>query len=429
MIERKLNNGITVVGQKFPFLRSATIGIWAGAGSASETPSENGLSHFIEHMLFKGTDRRSAKQISVDVDNIGGQMNAMTSKESTCYYIRVMDENLPEAVDILTDIFSNSVLPPDELEKERGVVLEEIAMSRDMLDDLVVDNLARNFFGDTSLGRTILGPAENIRGFSRDDLMNYMARHYTPENIVVAIAGNFDEERTIDQLNESLSDVGSRPVHIAPKAAPDDFSTARPFSYVQKEAEQTHMSFGFPATSLAPEDEKSRYALEVLNNIIGGSMSSRLFQKIREEKGMAYSVYSHPALYKHTGMFEVYAGTMPQNAEVVTQMILEELSRLRKDGVTREEFEQSKRMLKGHLVLQMESTSSRMVSLGRTWLAQKRVRTQDELLKLIDDVTFEEVSDQIGGVTDIDKMSAAYVGPDENGEQLETIIEEARRAG
>lgn len=424
MIERTLDSGIKLVGQHLPNMRSAAIGIWTAAGSVTETPQENGISHFIEHMLFKGTKNRTAKQISMDVDRIGGQMNAFTSKEATCYYIRVIDEKLDDGMDILTDVFCNSTIPEDELEKERGVVLEEIAMSRDMLDDLVMDMLAGAYFRDTALGRTILGPEENIRRLQRGDLLAYMQKMYTAGNIVVSVAGNFDEDRVAARLNDLMNGIRPGPPEVPASADMTGFEAKPGFAYFKKDAEQMHVSLGFPGVAVT--DDKPRYALDVLSNIIGGSMSSRLFQRIREEMGMAYSVYSHPGLYRNTGIFEVYAGTTPRNIEDVTKLILEELDRVRTHGVTPEEVAQSKQMLKGHTVLQLESTGGRMSSIGRSWLMRGSVRSDEEVLRMIDDVSMDDIAQQIEVVTDPSCMSAAFVGPGGDGENLQHIVEDAQ---
>lgn len=426
MIERTLDNGVKLVGQPLPNMRSVTVGIWTAAGSVTETPEENGISHFIEHMLFKGTENRSARQISMDVDSIGGQINAFTSKEATCYYIRVIDEKLGDGIDILTDLFCNSSIPAEELEKERGVVLEEIAMSRDMLDDLVMDMLAGVYFGDTAMGRTILGPEENIKRFSRDDLLAYLQKMYTAKNMVVSVAGNFDEDRLMHLLNENMSTVRTGAPQI-PKSADMTGYRAKPgFAYFEKDAEQMHVSLGFPG--VAVDSDRARYALDVLSNIIGGSMSSRLFQRIREEMGMAYSVYSHSSVYRNTGMFDIYAGTTPRNIEDVTKLILEELDKVRAHGVTEEEIAQSKQMLKGHIMLQLESTGGRMSSIGRSWLLRGKLRSDDEVLQMIDDVTMADVNAQIEIVTDPAQMSAAFVGPGGDGESLREIIEDAQKS-
>lgn len=422
MFERKLDCGLTLVGDRIPHMRSATIGVWVAAGSTTETAETNGISHFLEHMMFKGTTHRTARQISIDVDNIGGQMNAFTTKEATAYYIRVMDRNLLEGIDILTDLVCNATLPADELEKERGVILEEIAMANDLPDDLVMDLIAKVYFSGTSLSRTILGPSENIQRFTRDDLLSYIDELYTADNMVVSIAGNFDLDEVTDHLNERMRGISRKP---AKRPATADTSGFRPHgpecAFTMRDIEQVHMAFGFPAVSML--SLKERYALAALNEVIGGSMSSRLFQKVREDMGLAYTVNSVPMLYTGTGMFCVYAGTLARNAQTVTEVIFEELEKIRLHGITDAEFEQTKRIFRGNYILQMEFTGARMNQLAKSRLLLGRLMSEDDVLDYVDNVTRDEVAEQIALVTDPDRVSAAYVGMPENSEALSAVVE------
>lgn len=407
LIHRQLGCGVTLVADALPCFRSATVGIWTQAGSVTETAATNGISHLIEHMLFKGTEQRTAKQIAVDVDRIGGQINAFTSKEATCYYIKVMDEKLAEGIEILSDLFCCATLPPEELEREKGVVLEEIAMSNDQPDDVAMDLLAAHFFAGCPLERTILGPPENIRGFTRADLEAYMDQHYTADNVVVAVAGNFDGEQLTAALEKGLAPIrrgGRRPDYRLLEERKYDPS----ISFQGKEIEQVQVCIALPCCSYS--DVAERHALNVLSNVLGGSMSSRLFQSIREERGLAYSVYSHPTLYRDAGMFTIYAGTMPHNAEQVSELILEELRRLRSDGVTDSELEQSKEMLKGNLILSLENSSSRMSALARNVLALGKPSTEEEMIRAIDAVDMAAVNEQIEKTIRPDNVTGAYVG-------------------
>ncbi len=406
LINKKLESGVTLVGEQLGNFHSVTMGIWVGAGSITETPAENGISHLIEHMLFKGTDKRSAKQIAVDVDNIGGQINAFTSKEATCYYIKTIDEKIEEGMEILTDLFCHATLDPTELEKEKGVVLEEIAMSNDTPEDVAMDLISSTFFKGCSLEKTILGPPENIKGFMRDNLTGYMDHHYTAENIVVSVAGNFDEGKLTDCLNKYLSVGHSRKNNIE-VADCSNFKNIKGFDTAKKDIEQVHVCMAMPSYDVK---NKNRYALHVLNNIIGGSMSSRLFQKIREEMGMAYSVYSHPVMYRDTGMFSLYAGTTAQNVQAVADTMVEELRMIAQKGVTTTEFEQSKAQLKGNLILSLESTSAKMNSIGKAMVLTGRVYTDEEVIKMVDDTTFDDVGRAIEEVIAPDKITATYVG-------------------
>lgn len=408
MILKKLDCGATLVADAPGCFRSATVGIWAQAGSVTETAADNGISHLIEHMLFKGTAHRSAKQIAVDVDSIGGQINAFTSKENTCFYIRVMDEKLPEGIEILTDLFCNATLPAEELEREKGVVLEEIAMSSDQPDDVAMDLMAEHFFAGCSLERTILGPPDNIRRFTRSDLERYMDRRYTADSVVVAVAGSFDEQKLTAALEQGLS--GLRRGGESPDYRRlEERTYGRSASFKTKDIEQEQVCVAMPCCSYS--DRAERHALSVVSNVLGGSMSSRLFQSIREERGLAYSVYSHPMLYRDTGMFTVYAGTMPQNTEQVTELIMQELQKLRRDGITEAEFVQSKEMLKGSLILSLESSSSRMSALAKNVLAEGRIYTEEEMIQAIEDVTMAAVNEQIEKTINPDRVTGAYVGP------------------
>ncbi|MGI6154148.1 MAG: M16 family metallopeptidase [Christensenellaceae bacterium] len=422
IIQKKLDCGVTLVAEPLKNFRSVTVGIWVGAGSITESSQENGISHFIEHMLFKGTEKRSAKQIAIDVDSIGGQVNAFTSKECTCYYIKSIDEKMEDAIEILTDFFCNAVLDEEEMEKEKGVVLEEIAMNNDTPEDVASDLVAKVFFDTCSLEKTILGPPENICSFSRGDLKSYMKRYYTAENIVVAVAGNFEEERLTDCLNKYLSNVNTAALHVPEFAKCNTFSTKKNFATVQKDIEQVHIWLAMPGVNIG---EKRKYALNIFNNILGGSMSSRLFQKIREEMGLVYTVFSHPVMYRDTGMLGVYAGTTYKNAQTVTELVIQELSALKKSGATKEEFVQSKAQLKGSLVLALESTSAKMNSLGKSMTLTGRVYTDDEILQFLEDVTYEDMQSIIDEIVVSHLLSGAYVGKIENEQALKSMIDGA----
>ncbi len=425
IIQKKLPNGITLVAEPLNNFRSVTIGVWVGAGSVIETPEENGISHFIEHMLFKGTKKRSAKQIAIDVDNIGGQINAFTSKEYTCYYIKAMDAKLQDAVEILFDLFCNATLDATELEKEKGVVCEEIAMSNDNPEDLAMDLITSEFFAGCALEKTILGPTENIRRFTRDDLLSYMRRYYCAENIVVAVAGNFDMDKLETWIDQYFDGFHGETLHIPEFSACSGFEAGRHFANVERDIEQVHLCFGLPSVDVFDEQ---KYALNVVNNVVGGSMSSRLFQKIREEMGMAYAVFSYPVIHKCAGMYGVYAGTMAENATVVTEMILKELAVVHKQGISKEEFLQSKEQLKGNLVLSLESTSSKMSAIGKAYVLTKRVQEDEEVLAKIDAVTMEDVDALIAQVYDLSKLTMTSVGTLSEPEKIQEMLETCKGA-
>ena len=403
--KKHLSCGIEVIAEKLYNFRSCTIGVWVRAGSTTETEEENGVSHFIEHMLFKGTEKRSAKQIAIDTDNIGGQVNAFTSKECTCYYIKAIDEKLEAAVELLSDIFLHATIDGEELEKERGVILEEIAMYNDTPDEVAHEIVSSAFFTGTPLQKTILGPAENIRRFTREDLLAYKQKHYGVNNIVIAVAGHFDEQQLFDLLERYFC------TDCLQKVSPvlQDLSSFTPQKHevsAFRDIEQAHLCISLPGFSLK---DNRRYALSILNNLIGGSMSSLLFQSVREERGLAYSVYSYPSSYATTGMFTVYAGTTLQNLGTVEQVIRTEMQKLRREKVTSGVFEQNKEQLKGSYVLALESTSARMNSIGKAVLLTGEVKTDDEVLALIDQVKIEECNALLEELCDFDVATTAVV--------------------
>ncbi len=419
IIQKQLANGIKLVAEKMPSFRSVTFGIWVGAGSVIETEKENGISHFIEHMLFKGTNKRSAKDIAMEVDSIGGQINAFTSKECTCYYIKTIDEKIKEGVEILSDLFCNSVFDAGELEKEKGVVIEEIAMSTDNPEELAMDSISSNYFGGCALSKTILGPTENIKSFFRDDLIDYIKRYYTTDNIIISVAGNFEEDFIVDLINKYFADIshstGNKPTLDCCKA----FVPKKRFDYISKDIEQVHICLAYNGFAIT---DNRKYALNVANNVIGGSMSSRLFQKVREELGMAYAVYSYPALYTHTGMFGVYAGTLTQNVFTVCEVIHKELRELLENGITAEEFMQSKEQIKGGHIFSMESTSSKMNMIGKSMILTGKVQTDEEKLALMEGVTHEEVNNILKDVLNIDEVVCTVVGKIEDEGKLKGIL-------
>lgn len=423
-VKEKLQSGVTLIAEPLPNFHSVTVGIWVGAGSVTETPGENGISHLIEHMLFKGTKKRTAKQIAVDVDNIGGQINAFTSKECTCYYIKVIDEKLDAGLEILTDLFCNATLDPAELEKEKGVVLEEIAMSNDNPEDAAMDLISSAYFDGCSLAKTIIGPPENIKRFTRDDLVSYMDRYYTASNIVVAVAGNFEAQKLKESLNRYLVDINKHPLALPEFSHCGGFVTHGGFEINQRDIEQVHLCMGMPCYNL--QDDK-RFALNILNNVVGGSMSSRLFQKIREEMGMAYSVFTYPALYRDTGMYGVYAGTMAGNTEKVAEMVLEELKRVKADGITQDEFQQSKEQLKGSMILSLESTSSKMSAIGKALLLTGKTYSDEEVLRMIENVSYDEIREVAEYCLDFTGLTVTGVGKVKDTESLKNIVVQNRR--
>lgn len=399
-----LANGLRVIGQKLTHVRSCTVGVWVKVGSMNELSSENGLSHFIEHMVFKGTKNRSARDIAEEMDMVGGQLNAFTSKECTCFYAKVIDEDLRLAVDILADLSLRPVFDEGELNKERGVVMEEIAMVEDTPEDLVHELLADVQYSG-SLKEPILGTNDLIRGYSRDDMVTYWKRHYVPQNMVLAISGNYDWDEFLQMVNEYFDEFPNQKGEDA-ASEPQVFLPGRKAR--EKDTEQLHICMGFPGV---PAGDDEIYALSVFNNILGGGMSSRLFQRIREELGMAYSVYSYSSSYTGLGVFNIYAGTTPENGEVVIREIQDQMKILLDEGMTEKEFISAKAQLRSGFVLALESSSGRMQSIGRALLLRGKAQDPEEALRKIDAVTMEDVNAIAARILS-SKPSAAIVGKD-----------------
>ena len=379
---RKLKNGLTILTEKMPDVRSVCIGIWLKKGSRDEAKRFNGISHFIEHLVFKGTENRSARELALAMDSIGGQMDAFTSKEYTCFYAKVLDEHLPETIDLLADIVQRPLFDPVELEREREVVLEEIQMVDDSPEDLLYDLFSASFFPHHPLGRPIQGTTESVGSFSRNQLLRFFRSAYRPENMLVVAAGNLehvDVTRRISRAFRGLQTGAASNGRVSPRRTRGGLVT-RP----RRELAQLHLLLGLPAF---PADERGRFALHVLNTVLGGTMSSRLFQKIREERGLAYSVYSAVNGFIDSGFLAVYAGTSPKKAKQVVGLILQELADLRDHGPTEQEMNVAKEHLKGSLMLALESTSSRMSNLARQEIYQNRQRSLESTLALVDSTT------------------------------------------
>ncbi len=403
MIYREvLQNGIRVVIEEIPSVRSVSLGIWVGAGSRDENLQNNGVTHFIEHMMFKGTEKLSARQIAELFDSIGGQVNAFTSKEYTCYYAKVLDEHFSLALETLGDMVLNSQFVEEELAKERRVVLEEIKMYEDAPDDLVHDMIAEVIFQKHPLGYNILGTEANLNSFQPQDLFRYMESNYTTDNIVIAIAGNVDRDRAVALANQLFGHLKqSRIVRQNERAI---FHTGKAIR--QKQTEQAHIVLGAPGVAY---DDPRIYPVILFNNVLGGSSSSRLFQEIREERGLAYSIYSYHTAYKDIGMFGLYVGTAPERAQLVLDLCEEVLANIAQRGITAEELNKAKEQVKGSLMLSLESTSSRMSRLGKNELLGRHI-TLDDLVNKIKNVSLEEVKATAGAILS-GQYALSAVGP------------------
>ena len=398
-----LNNGLRAALFRMPYLRSVSIGVWVKAGSILESPAENGLSHFMEHMAFKGTEKRTARQIAQEMDAMGGQLNAATSKVCTYYYARAIDEDLPLAADILSDIVIYPSLDADEMNRERSVILEEISMVADSPEDVVYDAVSQAMFGTQSLGQTILGPAEQIEKYTPDDIRAYRQKHYGPKNAVIALAGNVDAEQARQLLEEKFG--------AWEGSAGEDFPVETPNQppqvvSVDKDTEQVHICLDYVGKELGCD---SLYSIAILNSILGGGMSSRLFQRIREELGMAYSVYTTPSFYPHCGDFCIYAATNPKHVSKVLDEIDSEIDKLLKNGVTEQEFAQAKAQLRRGSILSLESASTRMNAMGGNLLLLGKTIELEETLARVEAVSREDVMDIAGQILRTPR-SVAFVG-------------------
>lgn len=415
---KTLDNGIRIIAEQIPLFSSVAVGIWVKTGSTCETPEENGISHYIEHMMFKGTNNRTAKQIAVDMDKIGGQLNAFTSKECTCYHARVVPDKLDVAVSVLSDLFANSVMDETEMEKEKGVVLEEIAMVGDNVEELAHEKISELFFTGSTLSKPILGPAENIKAFTRDDVMSYIDRHYYPGNVIVSVAGNYDEAEMLASIEKHLGGY-QRGTKKQKEMCQDGFAPEVRSLFIEKDVEQTHVCLAFPGFTFANDE---RFSMAVLNNVLGGGMSSRLFQSIREEKGLAYTVYSYPSTYSFAGMFSLYAGTTAPNADTVVELMKQEIDRMKNDKISEDDFRQGKDQLIGNYVLSMESTNAKMSALGKSLLLLDEIYDEKETMRKIEAITLDRVNSLVDRIFDYNKMSAVFAGKIEKRNELEELI-------
>ncbi len=380
-----LPNGLVIVTEPMAHVRSASIGIWLCAGSRSETPEQSGIAHFLEHMVFKGTERRTAEQIAREVDRIGGMMDAFTAKEMVSFNAKVLDEHIPIAWDVLADLALRPLFDAGEVGREKQVVLEEIKMDQDNPESVAYELLFQNFWSGHPLGRSIIGTPETVQAFSRDALVAAHSRWYTPKNIVVTSAGHIEHNRIVDLVAKEFGALAPGE-NAQPAAAPQPHGVLA--SQSKLELEQVHVCVGVPSVRIADD---RRYAVAVLNTLLGGGMSSRLFQNIRERQGLAYAVFSEVNPYSDAGMLTVYAGTSPESTEKVLGLIAEELRHMKSDLVSIEELRRAKDHLKGSMILSLESTGARMSNLARAEMYFGHFFSQDEILAAIEAVTREEV--------------------------------------
>ncbi len=401
-----LDNGVRVVTERMPTLKSVTVGIWVNVGSRDEQPSQAGYSHFIEHMLFKGTRTRSAAEISREIDVLGGEMNAFTSRETTTYYVKVLDQQLQRAIELLSDLFHHSCFAPQEVEKEKQVILEEIRMVRDDPEDLVQELHSGQVLGRHPLGRPILGREKTIRGLRRQDLLNYIETYYNPRQTVVSIAGNFDQIQ-LDRMVVRYFGKGqwAKEDHINGRHPP---AVRGGVLLKKKRLEQVHVCLGLSGIAAGHKD---RYALYALNSVLGGSVSSRLFQEVREKRGLAYSIYSFLSGYSDGGMITVYAATRSKEVDRVVDLVCQEIRRIGIKGVERKELERAKTQMKGSLMLSLEGSHSRMSKLAKDELIYGRHMSLEDLLAQIDCVNEEQTFDIGRKFFTVDSLAITGLGP------------------
>ncbi|MQY16196.1 putative zinc protease [Streptomyces sp. RB5] len=406
-----LPGGLRIVTETLPTVRSATFGIWAHVGSRDETPALSGATHYLEHLLFKGTKRRSALDISAPIDAVGGEMNAFTAKEYTCYYARVLDTDLPLAIDIVCDMLTGSVIRAEDVEAERGVVLEEIAMTEDDPGDLVHDLFARTLLGDTPLGRPVLGTEETVNGLTRDRVARFYRKHYDPTRLVVAAAGNIDHAQVVRQVRAAFTAAGALTgedaVPVAPRSGRHKIRAGGRVELLERRTEQAHLVLGMPGVD---RHDERRWALGVLSTALGGGMSSRLFQEIREKRGLAYSVYSYTSGFADCGLFGVYAGCRPAHVQDVLKLCRDELAEIAAHGLTDDEVRRAMGQLAGSTVLGLEDTGALMHRIGKSELCWGEQLSVDAMLARIAAVTPDDVRAVAADILS-QRPSLAVIGP------------------
>lgn len=422
MARTVLPSGLRIVTEEERSVRSAAFGIWVNVGSRDETVSTAGASHFLEHLLFKGTKRRSSLEISSAIEAVGGETNAFTSKEYTCFYARVIDKDLPLAVDVISDLITSSVVKADDVDAERKVVLEEIAMRDDDPSDLIHDLFLERYYGDTPLGRPILGTVESIKGMSRSTVFDYYQKRYQPEDLVVAVAGNIKHKSVVAMVESALSKDGfldqakkDYQVRSSPKI---NVPGRGKVTLLDRKTEQAHIVYGVPGVA---RDDKRRFALSILSSALGGGMSSRLFQEIREKRGLAYSTYAYSQQFAGSGVLSFYVGCKPEKAEESIRIIQSILHNVAENGLTQEEISRAKGAVSGSLVLSQEDTGSRMSRIGKSELVYGQVMSFDQILQEIADVTPEQIKEIARQSLPI-SPTLAVVGPFRSASKFERLI-------
>jgi predicted Zn-dependent peptidase len=418
-----LDSGIRVLTESMPGVRSVTLGVWVGVGSRDEPNEIAGVTHWLEHLLFKGTAQRSARDIAIVFDEVGGELNAFTAKEFTCFYARTLDEHTPMAVEVVADMLTNSTIAEEDVMSERTVVLEEISMHEDQPDDVVNDVFLETLWGAHPLGRRVLGTTDTITAMTRDQVDAYWRLHYRPGNMVVAAAGSLDHDKLVETVQKAFRDAPPSPQR-AVRTGDQAPALRGGLTVVQRPTEQAHVVYG---TGGLPRFDERRWAVGVLNMALGGGMSSRLFQEVREKRGWVYSIYSVHSSYADTGTFDVYAGTAPGRTNDVMKLVRDEIDAVVEHGISDEEIERGKGHLKGNLVLGLEDTSGRMSRLGKGELCHGEILTPDEIIAKIDAVTADDVRRAAREVLGEQPWALAVISPNA-GDGLEEFVREGKRA-
>jgi len=416
------SSGLRIVTEEVPSVRSAAVGIWVNVGSRDEAPATAGASHFLEHLLFKGTSSRTALEISSAIESVGGEMNAFTSKEYTCFYARVIDTDLPMAINIVSDLITSSIVSALDVDAERKVVLEEIAMRDDDPSDLIHDFFSDTYYGNTPIGRPILGTVESIKGMSRNTVFNYYKKKYLPQDLVVAVAGNIKHKRVVAMVEEALSRDNFLDILAAPVVRPNTVvknTKQQSVGVMYKKSEQAHMFYGMEGVARADD---RRFAMGVLSAALGGGMSSRLFQEIREKRGLAYSVYAYAQQFAGSGVLGFYAGCNPAKAIEVVEIIRSVLSDVAENGMTHEEIERAKGAVRGSLVLSQEDSGSRMSRIGKNEIVYGQVMDFDDILKSIARVSTQDIR-EIASEFLVKTPTLALVGPFKNESKFEKVLQ------
>ena len=405
MVEiKELSNGLRVVLEEIPYVRSISLGIWVKNGSVNESQQLNGISHYIEHMMFKGTINRTARDIAEEMDAVGGQINAYTTKEYTCYHTRTLDKHFDIALDVLSDMFLNSKFSDSDIKRELNVIIEEINMYEDTPEELVHELLQAEIWKKNSLGMPILGTENTISAFDHNTLKDYFHKNYRIDNTVISVTGNFKVNEMLSLLEKTFGGWKSEPAYEL-ETKPIEY--CKNIFIKKKETEQLHLLLAFPSVK---RDDPRKYIYTVFNTIFGGGMSSVLFQKIREEHGLTYSIYSYTAQYSQTGLFAIYAGMNPNQAELVLKLIFEEIKDLKKNGISEAVLKKTKEQIISNFIIGSESTVNRMTSNGGAILLRGKILTQEEIIDSIEAVTMDDMQKVLNQVFDYSKMSVGAVG-------------------